>query len=61
MGIDSTPFDSTYDFEDKERAEDLLGLFGDPFTDVTSYLNGILYEVNQEVVDELFKKISSMN
>ena len=61
MGIDSTPLNFTYDFEENNRMDDLAILFGDPYTDVTSYLDGLHYEVNQRVVDELFIKIRSLN
>jgi len=57
MGIDSTPFYH----DDNNSTESLFELFGDPFTDVTSFLDGILFEVDQRVVNELFEKISLMN
>lgn len=60
MGIDSTPFNFIHDFEEINGTENLVELFGNPFPDVISYLDGILYEVDQRVVNELFEKISLM-
>jgi len=60
MGIDSTPFNSYDEFEDTQGSETMEVLFGDPFSDVTSYLDGITFKVSQRVVDELFTKISQM-
>jgi hypothetical protein len=57
---DSTPFNFAYEFEDEDEVGDPGELFGDAFSDVTSYLNGILFKVDQRVVDELFMKISQM-
>ena len=60
MSEDSTPFNFAYEFEDKDEVGDLGELFGDTYSDVTSYLNSILFKVDQQVVDELFMKISQM-
>jgi hypothetical protein len=60
MSMDSTPFNFTFEFEDKGEAEELNRLFGDSYNDVTSYLNGILIEVDQRIVNELFMKISQL-
>jgi len=60
MGNDSTPSNPFHEFEDKNHSENLTDLFGDSFSDVTSYLNDILLEVDQRVVNELFEKIALM-
>ncbi len=60
MGNDSTPSNPFHEFEDKNHFENLTDLFGDSFSDVTSYLNDILLEVDQRVVNELFEKIALM-
>ncbi len=60
MGNDSTPSNPFLEFEDINYSENLTDLFEDSFSDVTSYLNDILLEVDQRVVNELFKKIALM-
>ncbi|GEM_PF-6017359 len=58
MGNNSTPSNLFHEFDDGNHSENLIDLFGDSFSDVISYLNDILFEVDQRVVDELFKKIA---
>jgi hypothetical protein len=60
MGFDSTPFNLIHDFEEINSSENQIDLFGNPFTDVISYLDEIQLEVDQLVVDELFEKIALM-
>ncbi len=60
MGSDSTPSNPFHEFDDINRSEYLTYLFGDPFSDVTSYLDEMLLKVDQRVVNELFEKIAIM-
>lgn len=60
MRYDSTPSNLFYEFYDEAHSENLMRLFGDPFSDVISYLNDILLDVDQRVVNELLGKIAIM-
>ena len=60
MGSDSTPSNPFHEFEDLNHSEYLTYLLGDPFNDVVSYLDKMLLEVDQRVVNELFEKIALM-
>ncbi len=60
MGNNSTPSNPFHEFEKINLSENLADLLEYSFRDVTSYLNEIMLEVDQRVVNELFAKIALM-